>query len=114
MQHTTGAFCMPTDDNIEKIKGHKICINCVEENFLKSQISQKTSSGICSYCGENAKYYSLEELSEHIETAFDQYYYRTSDQPSSMQYSMLADKDSSCRKGRCAFFLYKASSHISL
>ena len=49
----------------------------------------------CSYCGQVAKSYSIGELAERIEEVFEQHYFRTSDQPTAWQYSMLADKESS-------------------
>ena len=70
---------MFTDDDIEQLKGRKICFNCVGEDFLKDQISNQGSLGTCSYCGGNAKCYSIEELSKLMETAFDQHYRRTLD-----------------------------------
>ena len=82
------------DDDIEELKGRKICFNCVGEDFLKSQISNPKRYGICFYCNEETKHITIEELSELIETAFDQHYCRTLDHPTSLQHTMLTDKES--------------------
>ena len=47
----------------------------------------------CSYCSRSAKSYSIGELAERIEEVFEEHYFRTSDQPTAWQYSMLADKE---------------------
>ncbi|MBU0730400.1 MAG: RES family NAD+ phosphorylase [Proteobacteria bacterium] len=85
---------MSTDVDIEELREQKICCDCVGEDFLGDQISNTGKNATCSYCAEKEKCISVEELSERIETAFDQHYYRTSDQPTPLQYSMLSDRES--------------------
>lgn len=84
---------MFTDNDIDELKGRKICFNCVEEEFLKGQISNKGKHKTCFYCGGSAKCFSIKELSEIIEVTFEQHYCRTLDQPTSFQYTMLSDKE---------------------
>lgn len=79
---------------IDELKRLKVCCNCVGEPFLSDEISHQGKIGKCSYCGNREKQYSLEKLSNRIETAFEIHYVRTSDQPTSFQYAMLADKES--------------------
>jgi hypothetical protein len=78
---------------IDELKRLKVCCNCVGEPFLSDEISHQGKIGKCSYCGNREKQYSLEKLSNRIETAFEIHYVRTSDQPTSFQYAMLADKE---------------------
>lgn len=82
------------NDDVDVLKGRKICFFCVGEAFISDEISNLGTIGNCSYCGEIEKCYNLEKLSERIETAFDQHYFRTSDQPTAFEYAMLADKES--------------------
>ncbi len=84
---------MSTYDEIEKFKAKVICIDCFEEPFLNQQIQSLGESGKCSYCDAEAECYSIEDLSIEIESAFEQHYRRTSDQPTSYQYAMLSDKE---------------------
>lgn len=84
---------MPIENDIDGLKIKKICFDCVGEEFLKDQISNDGKFGTCFYCGGRAKCYSIEEMSEVIETAFEQHYRRTSDQPTSLEYSLLADRE---------------------
>ena len=85
---------MSINDDVYMLKDRKICFLCVGEAFLSDEIRNIGTVGTCSYCGEREKSYDLERLAERIETAFDQHYFRTSDQPTSFEYAMLADKES--------------------
>ncbi len=85
---------MNIDDDIEQLRGRKICFYCVGEDFLSVQVSNNEWPGVCSYCGKNENGCSIGELSGFIEIAFSQHYRRTSDQPTSFQYTMLSDKES--------------------
>lgn len=85
---------MNRDVDVDKLKGRKLCFNCVGESFLRDEIHNQGARAICSYCGKSTESYSIEQMSERIETVFEQHYIRTSDQPSALQYSMLTDKES--------------------
>ncbi|MFQ6239689.1 RES family NAD+ phosphorylase [Sinorhizobium meliloti] len=78
---------------IDKLKAKKICSDCVGEKYLSKEIGREGRHGKCSYCDETGKCYRLGELSERIETAFEQHYTRTSDQPDSWEYSLLTDRE---------------------
>ena len=79
--------------DIDQLKKRNICFNCIEEGFLKNQVSKKGRRRKCSYCTRIVKCYSVEELSELVETAFKEHYHRTWDQPTSFESAMLADKE---------------------
>jgi len=85
---------MSRDENLVKLNSRKLCFNCVGESFLCDEIRNQGRRGTCSYCGKSAKCYSIEKMAERIELVFEQHYVRTSDQPSALQCSMLADKES--------------------
>ncbi len=72
----------------------RICVECVDEAYLSNEIEQDGQIAQCSYCHQTAKSYSIDELAECIEIAFDHHYYRTSDQPDTWQQSLLADRES--------------------
>lgn len=81
-------------DDIDELSIKRICFECVGEAYLSNEIEQNGQIAQCSYCGQTAESYSIEELAECIEIAFDDHYYRTSDQPDSWQQSLLADRES--------------------
>lgn len=84
---------LPSDD-IDDWKGVRICFDCVGESYLSKEIEQNGKIVQCSYCEQTAESYSIDELAQRIEIAFDHHYYRTSDQPDSWQESLLADRES--------------------
>ena len=90
------ASVMTDSEEIKELQNKRLCFNCVEEDFLKQEIKVKGKKAECSYCGKVRRTFSIDEMSEVIEQAFDEHFVRTSDQPTSFQYSMLADKESDC------------------
>jgi hypothetical protein len=81
------------DDDIEEIKNRRLCFGCVAEDFLKHEIKKRGVRAKCSYCQRMRKTFSMSEMSKRIEKAFDEHYLRTYDQPTALQYAMLADKE---------------------
>ncbi|MET0570870.1 MAG: RES domain-containing protein [Pedobacter agri] len=57
-----------------------ICTVCIGEKYLAAEIEREEQLVTCSYCEEEEIYgCSLPELTEYIETAFDQHYERQSE-----------------------------------
>jgi hypothetical protein len=81
-------------NDIDELKAKKLCHHCVGEAYLSAEIRAKGKRFKCSYCDRTAKAYRIGEVAELIDAAFDQHYSRTSDQPTSWQYSLLSDKES--------------------
>lgn len=87
---------MHSSDDIDELKAKRICWGCVGEAYLSEEIKQKSDEDApCSYCGETEPSYTIEELAERIETAFEHHFDRTSDQPTAWQYSLMSDRESS-------------------
>lgn len=74
---------------------NRICCQCVGEAFLSQQIAKEGQAGECSYCGETLACIPIEELADHIETAFADHYVRTANYPDSWQERAMADPESS-------------------
>ena len=72
----------------------RICAECVGEAFLSQQIEKEGQAGECSYCGGTRACIPIEELADHIETAFGDHYVRTANYPDSWQERALADRES--------------------
>lgn len=85
---------MSDTDNDDNGIAKRICHECVGESYLSAQIEQSGEEGTCDYCGATAPSLSIDDLAEHIETAFEDHYVRTSDQPNSWQERMIADRES--------------------
>jgi hypothetical protein len=82
-----------SDDFDDSMK--RICCACVNDAYLSAEIKQNGSIAQCSYCGEDAEAWDIEDLADRIEVAFDEHFYRTSDQPNSWQERLLADREPS-------------------
>ncbi|MGA3846819.1 RES family NAD+ phosphorylase [Ralstonia nicotianae] len=85
---------MSNTNNDDDLPSKRICHECVRESFLSAQIEQSAPVATCDYCGELLASLTIEELADRIETAFEEHYNRTSDQPNSWEERMLADKES--------------------
>ncbi len=81
--------------DIDQIKQKHICSRCVGESYLSQEMKKSGVRKKCSYCNKISSCYSIAEFSERIDAVFEKHFFRTSDQPNSWQYSLLADKESS-------------------
>lgn len=71
-----------------------ICFVCVGEPYLAQAIEKQGSIGLCTYCERLHACISVEDFVDRLETAFENHYVRTSDQPNSWQQSLLSDRES--------------------
>lgn len=71
-----------------------ICFECTEETHLAQAIENGGKVEECSYCGQTHACIFIDELANRIETAFEDHYVRTSDQPHPWQQSLLSDRES--------------------
>ncbi|MFZ3401752.1 RES domain-containing protein [Aeromonas salmonicida] len=78
-----------SDENQEK----RICYECVGEEYLANEIERTGEEGECSYCEEVAQSWTIEDLSEQIEAAFERHYARTPNQPESWEVSLQVDRE---------------------
>lgn len=82
------------NNNDSNLENKWLCYQCIGESYLKNEVQSKGRHAQCSYCRQKAQSYKIEEIAEHIETAFEQHYRRTSDQPTYWQQSLLSDRES--------------------
>ena len=81
-------------EDVATLKRKRACHNCIGEPYLKDQINTRGKARKCFYCKKVASSASLEDLAHFVSTAFEHHYYRTSDQPSGFQWSMMRDEES--------------------
>lgn len=82
-------------DDEGRTETKRVCFQCVGEPFLSARIRRQGTVATCSYCSDPEEpTFSIGEMAECVSLAFEQHYGRTSSEPSSMQYAMLADKES--------------------
>jgi hypothetical protein len=81
-----------TDSDDSDLK--HVCFACVGEEFLSAEIKKDGNAAKCSYCGKKRRCFSIEELADRVESAFDAHYQRTSTEPDDFEYMMQKDKES--------------------
>ena len=85
---------MKTQAQINALKAKHLCYRCVGEAYLKEEMRVEGVRRKCSYCGRTAKGYRIKAMADRIESVFEEHFYRTSENPDSMQSMMLADRES--------------------
>jgi len=71
-----------------------ICSGCVGERFLKALIQAEGHEAVCSYCEDEAKTITIEELADRVERAFENHYERTPTEPEGIEAAMHYDRES--------------------
>jgi hypothetical protein len=73
---------------------NRVCPNCVGEDFMSALIEKSGTVAVCDYCGEGEeRTFSVLELADEIESAFERHYERTSPEPDDFQAAMWRDKE---------------------
>ncbi|HBX62675.1 RES family NAD+ phosphorylase [Sphingobacterium multivorum] len=72
----------------------RICYNCTGENYLKEFVRIHGKAIKCSYCKEKQLSILIEKLAYKIEYGFTQFYERSANEPSSLEYRLMSDKES--------------------
>jgi hypothetical protein len=73
---------------------NRICACCVGEPFLKALIDKDGMGAICSYCEDESKTFTIVELADRIEKAFENHFKRTPTEPNDFEAAMHNDKES--------------------
>ena len=71
-----------------------ICHECVDDKFLKKEIWDKGKRRKCTYCKKSRKAVFISVLAELVHWAFEEHLCLTTNEPSSLEYAMLRDKES--------------------
>ena len=71
-----------------------ICYRCVGETFFSAEISRCGTESECSYCGNRAIAFSIDEVANRVATAFEEHFRRTSTDPDFYESLALSDKES--------------------
>jgi hypothetical protein len=106
-----------SDENGEEggIPQNRICSACVGEAFLKAEIERTGENATCSYCDEDGKTVTIGELADEVETALEDHFRVTSEQPDHFQEMMLNDSESTYqweREGDAVGYVIADVAHI--
>jgi hypothetical protein len=75
-----------------KLDSLRLCSDCVGESFLRAEIEKRGQAGICFYCEGEGKTFSIGEMADEIETAFEEHFYCTPTGPSDYDYAMVKER----------------------
>jgi hypothetical protein len=78
----------------DKIAANRICSGCVSDRYLKALIEAEGKDAVCSYCEDEAKTISIENLADRVERAFEDHYERTPTEPEGLEAAMHNDSES--------------------
>jgi hypothetical protein len=71
----------------------RICCECVGDNYLREQIEFRGEERNCSYCDGRGETFSIGEMADEVEKAFEEHFYRTATEPSGMEYAAMKECD---------------------
>lgn len=77
----------------DDLEAKRICYACIGEQYLSDEVRAKGERAKCSYCDKARRTFSLDKMAARVATAFEQHYYRTSDQPNDYEYMLQRDKE---------------------
>jgi hypothetical protein len=68
-------------DRESKIENRRLCLECFGDAFLHAEIKKDGIKGVCSYCGEAGRTFSIGEMADIVEQALKRHFYRTPAEP---------------------------------
>ena len=81
-------------EDSEELEDKRVCCNCVGEDYLCDLIEERGVNYQCSYCNDTGATIFLEELADHVESAFEEHYSRTATEPDPLEQMMIKECDS--------------------
>jgi len=79
----------------DQLRTKKICHRCVRDAYLSHQIRYRGRRAECSYCAETRASYEVGTLADLVDEVIREHFVRTSTEPDSFEWAMLADRESS-------------------
>jgi NMD protein affecting ribosome stability and mRNA decay len=70
-----------------------LCAACIREPYLCQKVEDEGKQATCSYCGNEGQSFTIEQIADLVEVAFEQHYTRTPAKPNSWQEAMIRDKE---------------------
>ena len=84
---------MTIELTVEELAKVRVCSSCVGERFLSAEIRSRGDEGICFYCKDEARTFSIDELADEISAAFRDHYYLTNSDPDMIEYHAWMDEE---------------------
>ncbi len=78
----------PDDDDTKWL-----CFGCIGEGYLRQKVEREGALSVCSYCGQKSRCFSIKQMSDVVESAFQEHYRRTAAEPDYIQEMMHRDRE---------------------
>lgn len=79
--------------DVEVLKNKAICYVCIGDEYLKKEIQTSGSQRKCLYCEATRRTFSLRDVSDLMEAAFERHYARTATDMDGFEYAMHRDPE---------------------
>lgn len=76
---------------IAALRAKNLCYRCVDEAFLKALIKSDGKRAKCSYCSRVGRSFTLGDMSDRVDAAFQQFYSRTPTDPDETEYYLYRE-----------------------
>jgi len=86
-------FSKPSANQSSHDKESRLCFDCVKDQFLRDKIRNEGEDDVCSFCDNSDKTFSLGEVADLVEVAFEEHFERTSTEPSDWDYWRIKEMD---------------------
>lgn len=89
-----------------------LCAECVGEEFLRARIVTIGEQAKCFYCGREGKTFSIDDMADEIECAFEEHFHKTPTEPSSLQYAMNGSDYCWFREGEPVVYVVESAAEL--
>ncbi len=86
---------LPSGQHSDAIESQLVCSSCVGEKHLQHEMEITGADATCHYCGEPGKCWTVEQLTDRVDKAFEQHYEQTAANPEGVEATMANDPESS-------------------
>lgn len=76
------------ETNLDELAARRLCASCVGEDYLRAEIESSGSESECYYCGKFGRSFSIAEMANVVEGAFERHYDLTPTDPSPLEYAL--------------------------
>src|SRR6185369_2894458 len=84
---------MTIELTVEELAKLRVCSSCVGERFLSVEIRSRGDERVCSYCKDQERTFSIDELADEISVAFRDHYFLTNSDPDIIEYHAWMDDE---------------------
>lgn len=90
----------------------RVCSACVGEKFLRARIVDSGEQAKCFYCDQEGRTFSIDDMADEIECAFEDHFHKTPTEPSSLEYAMNGSDYCWLREGEPVAYVVASAAEL--